>query len=349
MKGLVKKFKNDEKGVALVLVAIMLVVILGFAAFAVDFGAYAVEKKQMSTAADAAALAGAKHLPNDLSTAKSKAIEYALSNGYVIGEDNISFENGNKRIVVTIPTQNISYFAKVFGSDRGLAANAAAAAEMGTDPFWQLNPGIVNFKDNGSLELKGSVKLGSNEGSILVHSNGSMEIKENVTKTAGTDVYGSSKGTLQDKTPGLFTSTQTGVTLQPPLTAEMLATLKTQAQAKGQYFTSKQEVSNKHWTGVVYIDNKLEVKENGTITGGALIIVRDSVEFAGNANITCALYNLTGSSTGVEFKDSATITVTGAVMSLSKIEFKNNGTVNVTYDDAFISEAGLVGKPHLVR
>jgi Flp pilus assembly protein TadG len=52
----------NEKGVVLVYVAILLVVFLGIAALAVDVGYVMVSKNELQTAADAAALAGARQL-----------------------------------------------------------------------------------------------------------------------------------------------------------------------------------------------------------------------------------------------------------------------------------------------
>jgi Flp pilus assembly protein TadG len=55
------RFKN-ERGVTLVYVALLLVVILGIAAFAIDVGYHRVVRNQLQNAADAAALAGCNRL-----------------------------------------------------------------------------------------------------------------------------------------------------------------------------------------------------------------------------------------------------------------------------------------------
>jgi hypothetical protein len=56
-----EKFKN-EKGIVIVYVAILLVVFLGMAAFAIDIGYHSVVRNQLQNAADAAALVGCNHL-----------------------------------------------------------------------------------------------------------------------------------------------------------------------------------------------------------------------------------------------------------------------------------------------
>jgi hypothetical protein len=66
--------KKNNRGQVLVLVAIALVVIIGFAALAIDIGYFYHTKNQLQGAADAAALAGAEKLgsPNDTTQQASK-------------------------------------------------------------------------------------------------------------------------------------------------------------------------------------------------------------------------------------------------------------------------------------
>ena len=51
---------RDDRGVAAIMTVILLVVLIGMAAFAVDLGAAYTNKRQLSIGADAAALAAAK-------------------------------------------------------------------------------------------------------------------------------------------------------------------------------------------------------------------------------------------------------------------------------------------------
>lgn len=62
---MVSKFKKllyEDKGQALVLVAITLTVLLGFAALAIDYGYLSHQKRKLQNAADAGALAGVQEL-----------------------------------------------------------------------------------------------------------------------------------------------------------------------------------------------------------------------------------------------------------------------------------------------
>src|SRR5436305_4514875 len=81
-----KPMKNTRRdGAVLPLVAICLVALLGFVALAVDVGMMAVARTQAQSAADVAALAGARTLDgksanNNKAAAEAEAVEAATSN-----------------------------------------------------------------------------------------------------------------------------------------------------------------------------------------------------------------------------------------------------------------------------
>jgi hypothetical protein len=71
---------RSERGQVVVLVVVMLVVLLGFAALVIDVGYAYYAHRQLQASADAAALAGAQELPNR-SLAEQVAREYSSSTG----------------------------------------------------------------------------------------------------------------------------------------------------------------------------------------------------------------------------------------------------------------------------
>ena len=73
--------RRDERGQAIVLMTLSLVVIMGMAALVLDVGNWFHTKRRLQGTADAAALAGAQLLPNDSSGAQSQALAYANKNG----------------------------------------------------------------------------------------------------------------------------------------------------------------------------------------------------------------------------------------------------------------------------
>ena len=70
---------RGERGQVLAVVAVALVALLGVAAFAIDVGYAYYAKRQLQSATDAAALAGAQDLPN-AATAITTATSYAAAN-----------------------------------------------------------------------------------------------------------------------------------------------------------------------------------------------------------------------------------------------------------------------------
>ena len=82
---------RDESGQVLVFVAVILVGIVGMAALVVDVGSWYQAQRKLQTAADAAALAGAQHLPTEISTARSVALDFAQENYAGIPAPTVTF------------------------------------------------------------------------------------------------------------------------------------------------------------------------------------------------------------------------------------------------------------------
>ncbi len=115
-------FRNRE-GAIIPMVALLLVVLLGFTALAVDAGSIYLDRREMTTAADAGALAGARELSDNngsnIPKAKEIAIEIAEQNGADAGEVEATVKtvDGMQVIEVTVNKTKETYFAKIFGID----------------------------------------------------------------------------------------------------------------------------------------------------------------------------------------------------------------------------------------
>lgn len=122
-----------ERGQAAVLTVIALTVMLGMTAIVLDVGSWFREHRQMQTAADAAALAGAQALPYDVPQANSLAESYAARNDGD-GTNEITFSNShgaNDTIRVKSSKDAPGFFAKVFGIDSvKVSASAQARADL---------------------------------------------------------------------------------------------------------------------------------------------------------------------------------------------------------------------------
>jgi Flp pilus assembly protein TadG len=101
---IVHQARRHRRGVAAMLFAFLLPVLVGFVGLSVDSGVLALARGQLSTAADSAALAGARQLASDrrvqgvtdlgpeIAAANSQAVAFALSNR-VLGQGVVALPN----------------------------------------------------------------------------------------------------------------------------------------------------------------------------------------------------------------------------------------------------------------
>lgn len=154
---------KNEKGSAAIMIAILMVVFLGFVALVVDGGLMYLTKSKISNAMDAAALAGAQELPFYPETAISRAREYALANG--ANEDALTVEifNDNKGIKVYSDKKVELLFARVLGFNSSVidgAATAQVAPIVGVGGAVPL--GIENY--NFTFGETYTLKVGAGDG-----------------------------------------------------------------------------------------------------------------------------------------------------------------------------------------
>jgi hypothetical protein len=125
--------RRDERGQAIVLMVLSLVVIMGMAALVLDVGNWYHTKRRLQGTADAAALAGAQLLPLDSSGAQSQALTYANKNGGDVAGANITVST------TVLPNDTISVRARktdpgIFSGILGIASadiDARAKARVG--------------------------------------------------------------------------------------------------------------------------------------------------------------------------------------------------------------------------
>ena len=140
---IVAKFRKQERGVTLPLVALFIVVLFAMASLAVDLGIIYTARTSAQHAADAAALAGAWTFVNPSATsgdAREAAITVAAQNK-VMGQP-VVLDPGNvvpdptfKRVTVTVPRTGANgittFFAKAIGW-RSVDVSVKATAETGS-------------------------------------------------------------------------------------------------------------------------------------------------------------------------------------------------------------------------
>src|ERR1700694_4695342 len=113
-------FRREQSGQTLVIVALMILVLLGFTGLVTDVAWYEVNLIRIQRAADAAALAGVVSLPNNVAGAQTAAQQEASKNGFTNGAPGVTVtatpEALNNRILGVAGTSPIqSFFARLFG------------------------------------------------------------------------------------------------------------------------------------------------------------------------------------------------------------------------------------------
>jgi Flp pilus assembly protein TadG len=114
-----RRIARDENGLALVWMTLFLMVVLGFAALAIDIGrGYYIAQREQN-AADAASLAGTIYLPSDVTSAYGAAQSVASSNGFTNGVNGVTVTplqlTKLSQLKVTITQTVPTWFAKVLG------------------------------------------------------------------------------------------------------------------------------------------------------------------------------------------------------------------------------------------
>ncbi|MGH9084815.1 MAG: pilus assembly protein TadG-related protein [Acidimicrobiales bacterium] len=171
-----------DRGATIVIVGLTMVVLMAFAALAIDYGAATNERRRAQTAADAAALAGGGMLLADHSRADAvdDAIAITYNNldpdispaawrdrwqtdcadpdrpaGYVASTFTqcISFNTFGTRVRVKLPTLTVpTSFARAIGID-GIDTTAFAEAELVPMGFGRVLPFAVPAASGGATEL----------------------------------------------------------------------------------------------------------------------------------------------------------------------------------------------------
>jgi len=130
------QLRAQRKGSISVVVALSLLVLVGFCAFGVDYGMLVVDKNRLQRACDAGALAGANYLKltndsADRATARTAAVYVAWQNGATINSADITFTNANTQIIVPGRTTRNMLFGRAIGVPTGSVV-AVAQADVST-------------------------------------------------------------------------------------------------------------------------------------------------------------------------------------------------------------------------
>lgn len=138
---------REQRGQAVVLVCVFMVVMLGMAAFVLDIGSWYRTQRDLQAVADAAALAGAQALPNSTSDASALAVEYSQKNGG--GSPTVTFARdfqSDDTIKVKVSRDAPTFFSKIFGIDSVNVGARASARTTGMGSARYVAPIAVDKK-----------------------------------------------------------------------------------------------------------------------------------------------------------------------------------------------------------
>jgi Flp pilus assembly protein TadG len=221
---------REESGQGLVVAMLVMVVILGFAAMAIDVGLFLHERRDLQKSADAAALAGAQELPYAVADAEQMAAEWADNNGIDVDEleaiEVSSTYATNDTITVRVKRDVPFVFARVLGlTSDTMRADATArvgspAGMSGLVPWAIEEETLLYAMDNPeesiTLEFGAPGEGEGNFGGIVLDQPGGDEYEENI-------MYGAEQmicSVNQEPIPGC----DTAVVPQPGNQAQLVST-----------------------------------------------------------------------------------------------------------------------------
>jgi Flp pilus assembly protein TadG len=125
----------DERGSILPLACVMLLMLLGIAAFSLDIANYQQARRQAQNAADAAALAGAYDLPTSTTSASTDASSYVTKN-FSGATPNVTVPyNSSSSLIHVVVTKTVNgIFGSIFGIGSETVTASATASSNSNAP-----------------------------------------------------------------------------------------------------------------------------------------------------------------------------------------------------------------------
>jgi len=302
----------------LVMTAILLVVIIGLAALAIDVGSFYQAQRQAQAAADAGALAGADALVGGASAASATSTATTLANTNYPSTTTPTATVNGQTITVNVANTTPAYFGRIFGvTSADVGARAVASATSSYAPCG--SPGsscYAVFAMDSSCSASG---VSSTAGNITlnggVHSNGSISI--NANNGFGPTSFGPTASGCKASTGSNDTFTS-GPTSGPVLTAWPIdysvtypacgASMPTQCTGPGgtpsycNYAAASYIFTTQPTTGIYCAYGTGTPADPGTYTG--------AISFPGNFSATASYIggsiNVTGSVSFTPYTNTAT-------------------------------------------
>ena len=340
----IRNWFKKESGQSVILVALALVVLCGFAALGVDIGVQSTSQGQLQNAADAAALAAARELPS-ASVAATKAAQYAQINGVDAGRTTTTTPykgNANRIEVVCKDTVQFS-FARIFGL-KSTEITARAVAEktgMTGGPFgYAIFSGSKNSRlglFQSELTVKGNVH-GNQEvmvnGSNLTF-NGNIEAAGQFsTSSSSITVTGTAQGSpayAWGGTSGIANLLNTAASVVDIAPVDLAAAALAKAQANGTYYNGSQTFGSS-----LNLDKCVYVKGNVTLAGTTFSGVGMLVA-TGNITIASSSIEASSAASACIYSTNGNIEISASNVRVDGVLYAPNGRIQISQANCVIN------------
>jgi Flp pilus assembly protein TadG len=195
---------REESGQALVFVAVILTALVGMAALVVDVGSWYHADRKLQTAADAAALAGAQHLPTEPVTAKNVALDFAQRNYSGIPAPTVTFPSAGE-IDVAATANTPGFFARVISSAFNSVQVKAHARAAVSVPLTMKNVAPIAVKNTAACAVTNpgcygqTVTVSFDESQVSSSTIGLINVKCYSDSAAGCDAGQTGGSELKDE------------------------------------------------------------------------------------------------------------------------------------------------------
>lgn len=186
---LLRRFSDDHRANTAIMFALSMPILVGMSGLGVETGYWYFKQRELQTAADVAAIAGAveQRSGNSYNAIKSAATAEAIEHGYVAGTITVNnpptsgthTNTSSVEVLLTMPTER--FFSKLFSEDGvTLHARGVATANTGGEAcILALDPtasGAVTFTGNNLTLINGCNVMSNSlsDSSLIV--NGSADV-----------------------------------------------------------------------------------------------------------------------------------------------------------------------------
>ncbi|HEY3302400.1 MAG TPA: pilus assembly protein TadG-related protein [Candidatus Binatia bacterium] len=306
------RYAESQGGQVIVLAALLLIPVVGIIGVAIDAGFLFQLKRNMQTAADSAAVAGALETRkgSNITAITTAAEDDAALNGFTKGVDNVNvtvnsppasgqYSASDDYIEVIVNQRKSTFFIRVLSlisSDDFSTATVAARAVAGPKPLpeciWALNPLAVT-----GLTVAGTASINAAECGVYVRSSSSTAMILNggaCVHVKEIDIVGNYTGGCATPTPRTNAPAKSDPLRSLPAPTPSLPCilpLPTQRNFNPGTYCTIAVSGNEAWTfnpGTYYIVGGFTIGGNATVTGNGVtfyIAAGGSVSFAGTGAV----------------------------------------------------------------